>query len=117
MSMQQIMRWGHDFLRIRGGIYLTSKPMGIIQVSIRQPINFQPPFLVLFINQLNSPKSQLDSYFLGERGVWVAALSGRDVSLDHMLSQGEPIRPLPSCGGGNHIPLTRRNFSLMHTHN
>ena len=56
MSMQQITRWGHDFLRIRGVEYLTSDQMGKIQVSKEEPINFQPPFLVLFSNQLNSPK-------------------------------------------------------------
>ena len=72
--------------------------MGKIQVSKGEPIKFQPPFIILFINQLSSPKSQLGSYCLGERGVWAAVISSRAVSLDHMLAQGEPICPLPSCG-------------------
>ena len=56
MPMQQIMIWGHDFLRIREGVeYLTSEPIGKIQMSIKEPKRVGNYFLVLFTNQLNSP--------------------------------------------------------------
>ena len=38
MSMQQIMRWGHDFLRIIGGNIQTFGLMGKIQMSKGEPI-------------------------------------------------------------------------------
>ena len=38
MSMQQIKRWGHDFLRIRGGDIQAFGPMGKIQMSKGEPI-------------------------------------------------------------------------------
>ena len=38
MSMQQIMRWGHYFLRIRGGDIQTFGPMGKLQISKGEPI-------------------------------------------------------------------------------
>ena len=38
MSMQQIMRWGHEFLRIRGeGIFKTLGSMGKSQMSKGEP--------------------------------------------------------------------------------
>ena len=38
MSIQQIMRWGHDFLRITGGIFKPLGPMGKSQMSKGEPI-------------------------------------------------------------------------------
>ena len=64
-------------------------PMGRSQVPKGDPINYQPPSLILFINQLNSPKSWLGNYCLGTWEVWESVSSARVVSLDHMISQGK----------------------------
>ena len=83
--------------------------MGNIQVSKVQPINFQPPFLVLFINQLNSPKVSwaFIALGLGEYGKssFLAGLS----SLTTCLTKGK-VFP---------ISLTWKRAArtpLMHSH-
>ena len=65
MPMQQIMRWEHDFLRIRGG-YLTSKPIGKIQILIKEPKRVGNYFLFLFNQPLNSPRSSWAVIALGK---------------------------------------------------
>ena len=70
MSMQQIMRWGHDFLRIRGG-YLTFGPVGKSQMSKGEPIkNVNCPFLVFFPNHSFLPEIGWGSYCMGMGRVW-----------------------------------------------
>ena len=65
MPMQQIMIWGHDFLRIRGG-YSNLGPIGKIQMSIKEPKRVGNYFLVLFNQPLNSPKSSCAVISLGK---------------------------------------------------
>ena len=49
MSIQQIMRWGRDFLRIRqGGNIQTFGTVGKIQMSEGEPIKLSTTFLVSF---------------------------------------------------------------------
>ena len=90
MSMQQIMRWGHDFLRIRRG-YLTSDPIGKIQMSIKEPKRVGNYFLVLFNQPLNSPMSSWAVIALG-KGEY-----GQPSSLAGLSSavKFEPVPALP----------------------
>ena len=117
MSMQQIMRWWHDFQRITGVEYLTSEQMGRSQVSIGEPINYQPPFLVLFTNQLNSlgVSWAVISLGLGEYGQppILAGLS----TLTTCLPKGKVFSHYPHVEESSHTPLTPRRFSsCTHAH-
>ena len=107
MSMQQIMRWGHDFLRIRGW-YLTFEPMGRSQVSIGEPIIYQPPFLVLFTNQLNSPRVSWVVIDLGlGRCGQPSILAGMSV-FDHMHAQRRRSHSF--------VPHVEEDIRILHSH-
>ena len=92
--MQQIMRWGHDFLRIRGGGYLTSEPMGRSQVLIGEPINYQPPFLVLFTNHLILQGVSWAVIALGLGRCGQPSFLVGPSFFDHTHAQGESSHPL-----------------------
>ena len=64
MSMQQIMRWGNDFLRIRGVIQ-TFGPMGKDKCKRENPSNCQLPILSLMPNHLILPEIGWVSYCMG----------------------------------------------------
>ena len=59
MSMQQIMRSGHDFLRIRGGNIQTFGPMGKIQMLEGEPIKLSTTFLVSFTQSFITARNWL----------------------------------------------------------
>ena len=69
MSMQQIMRWGHDFLRIRGDIQ-TLGPMGKIQMSKENLSKLSTTFLVLFTQSFITARSWLSWLLHGMGKVW-----------------------------------------------
>ena len=53
MSMQHIMRWGHDFPKDKEGEYLTYGANGKIQMSMGEPIKQSITFLVSFTQSFN----------------------------------------------------------------
>ena len=65
MSMQQIMRWGHDFLRIRGGIFKPLGQWGKAKCQRENPSNCQLPFLSHLPNHLLLPKIGWVGYCMG----------------------------------------------------
>ena len=75
MSMQQIMRWGHDFLRIRrgagwGGIFKPFGPMEKIQMSKEEPIKLSTTFLVLLTQSFITARNWLSWLLHGMGKVW-----------------------------------------------
>ena len=87
MSMQQIMIWGHDFLRIREGVeYLTSEPIRKIQMSIKEPKRVGNYFLVLFNQPLNSPRSNWAVISLGKREYGKPLILVGMLEFDHTLA-------------------------------
>ena len=57
MSMQQIMTWGHDFPKDKGGKYLTlGSHWGKAKCQWENPSNSQLPFLSHTPNHLILPK-------------------------------------------------------------
>ena len=57
MSMQQIMRWGHDFPKDKeGGIFNLWGHWGKAKCQWENPWNNQVPFFVFFLNHLIMPE-------------------------------------------------------------
>ena len=71
MSMQQIMRWGHDFLKIKGGgIFNLWGQWGKAKCQRENQWNSQPPFLSHSPNHLILAKIGWSSYCMGMGRVW-----------------------------------------------
>ena len=71
MSMQQIMKWGHDFLRIRGWGYSKGfGAMGKSQMSKGEPIKLSTTFLVLFTQSFITTRNWLSWLLHGMDKVW-----------------------------------------------
>ena len=65
MSMQQIMRWGHDFWRIRGGYSNLWGQWGKAKCERENPSNCQLPFLSHSPNHLLLPEIGWVGYCMG----------------------------------------------------
>ena len=71
MPMQQIMIWGHDFLRIRkGGDIQTFGPMGKIQRSKGEHIKLSTTHFVSCAQSFNSTRNWLSYLLHGMGKVW-----------------------------------------------
>ena len=99
---------GHDFLRIRGGGYLTSEPIEKIQMSIKEPKRVDNYFLVLFNQPLNSPMSSWAVIALGKGEYGQPSILAGLLDFDHMLSQGISLIHYPHVEEESHILHSRR---------
>ena len=70
MSMQQIMRWEHDFLRIGGKDIETFGPMGKIQMSKGEPIKLSTTHFVFCAQSFNYARIGWVSYCMRMGKVW-----------------------------------------------
>ena len=65
-----LKRWGHDFLRIRGGIFKPLSQWGKVKCQRENPSRFKLSFLSYSPNHLLLPEIGRGSYFLGMGKVW-----------------------------------------------
>ena len=65
MSMQQIMRWGHDFLGIRGGILKPLGQWGKSKFQRENPSKLSTTFLALFTQSFITARSWLSQLLHG----------------------------------------------------
>ena len=70
MSMQQVMRRGHDFLRIRGGIFKPLGQWGKSKCQRENPSNCQLPIFSFVPNHLILPEIVWVSYCMRMGKVW-----------------------------------------------
>ena len=89
---------GARFPKDKGG-YLTSDPIGKIQMSIKEPKRVGNYFLVLFNQPLNSPRSSWEVISLGKGEYGQSSILAGLSDFDPMLSQERSLTQLPSRGG------------------
>ena len=70
MSMQQIMRWGHDFLRISGRKYSNLWDNGEKRMSKGEPIKLSTTHFVSCAQSFNSARNWLSQLLHGMGKVW-----------------------------------------------
>ena len=80
MSMQQIKRWGHDFLKIRGGIFKPLVQCGKSKCQRENPSNCQLPFLSYSPNQLLLAEIGWVGYCMGWQGMIAQIRIGEAIS-------------------------------------
>ena len=82
-----IMRWGHDFLRIRGW-YSKLGSMGKIQMSKGEPIQLSTTFLVLFTQSFITASNWLSLLLHGMGKVWKSKFEFEKLSVfgKHVLT-------------------------------
>ena len=80
MSTQQIMRWGHDFLRIRGGIFKPLGQWGKSKCQRENSSNCQLPFLSYSPNHLLMPKTSWVDIAWDGQGMTVQIRIGEAIS-------------------------------------
>ena len=103
MSMQQIKRWGHDFLSIRGGIFKPLGQRGKSKCQRENPSKLSTTFLVLFTQSFITARNWL-SWLLHRMGkVWKPKFEfekpivfGKRI-LTPWASKNPKRLPIPTC--------------------